>query len=269
MPGTPATTPRHAIPRIASTDTDDVPRDINAAVDRIDVTAPIFGSGLLASRPSAGAGIADRYYYATDAVRLDGSTGVLYRDAGGGAPTWSAVTPVAPGPMLVTSLPGSPVDGQECYYQADATNGIIWHLRYRSASSSAYKWECVGGSPLGVEVVTGESSASTTYTSAGFTAMTVSLPLAGDYDVHHGTDVSVINNTGVMGYDIGATAAVDADAVVVGLAGAGAASINVSGARTRRKTVTGAVVLTAKYKTGGASTTFLNRFLRAMPVRVG
>ena len=49
---------------------------------------------------------------------------------------------------IVTSLPGSPIDGQIIYYNADATNGNVWHLRYRSASSSAYKWEFVGGSRL-------------------------------------------------------------------------------------------------------------------------
>jgi hypothetical protein len=39
----------------------------------------------------------------------------------------------------------APQDGDEVYYAADATNGVIWHLRYRAASSSSYKWEFVGG----------------------------------------------------------------------------------------------------------------------------
>ena len=47
---------------------------------------------------------------------------------------------------LVTSLPGSPTDGQEIYYQADSSNGIIWHLRFRSVASGGdvtYGWEYV------------------------------------------------------------------------------------------------------------------------------
>ena len=53
--------------------------------------------------------------------------------------------PTAP----VSALPGSPVDGQEIYYQdaAMATAGIVWHLRYRLAGGT-YKWGLVGGAPL-------------------------------------------------------------------------------------------------------------------------
>jgi len=88
MPGTPATSPRLAIPRVANTDPFDMARDINGAVDQIDALTGRFESGLLSARPSAGAGIANRYYFATD-------NGRLYRDAGGATPTWSEVTPQA------------------------------------------------------------------------------------------------------------------------------------------------------------------------------
>jgi hypothetical protein len=57
------------------------------------------------------------------------------------------IVPLASAP-LVTSLPSAPIDGQEIRYVADATNGVIWNLRYRAASSSSYKWEFVGGPPL-------------------------------------------------------------------------------------------------------------------------
>jgi hypothetical protein len=45
-------------------------------------------------------------------------------------------------------LPGSPFDGQEYDYVADAANVVIWRFRYRGASASAHKWEFVGGSDL-------------------------------------------------------------------------------------------------------------------------
>jgi hypothetical protein len=68
-------------------------------------------------------------------ARPGGVVGVLYRDAGGATPTWTAVNPGTR--PLVTSLPGSPVDGQEVIYQADVAGTYggpyNWPLRYRSA----------------------------------------------------------------------------------------------------------------------------------------
>jgi len=96
-------------------------------------------------------------------------------------------------PAVVAALPGSPVDGQQIYLLADATNGVVWHLRYRAASASAYKWEFVGGGLLQVT-----NSATRTGTSAGISSTmaigavagnTVTVPLAGDYDI----DVLIVN----------------------------------------------------------------------------
>jgi hypothetical protein len=81
---------------------------------------------------------------------------------------------------LVSSLPTSPVDGQVIDYLADATNGMIWRLRYRAASASAYKWEFVGGSNLYTwngTVVTLNSGAMVELTPL----ISIVLPLAGDY----------------------------------------------------------------------------------------
>jgi hypothetical protein len=96
-------------------------------------------------------------------------------------------------PPTVTALPASPVDGQQIYYLADATNGIVWHLRYRASSSSAHKWEHVGGG----EVVLGPSgSIGTSSTSfVAFTgAPTYAPPLPGDYRVQWGGFVQVSVN---------------------------------------------------------------------------
>lgn len=92
MPGTPATTPRLALPRFATTDPDQVPIDLNAVSDRLDVVTGRFESGLLAARPSTGPGIADRFYFATDDTS-GGPAGTLYRDAGGASPTWQRIEP--------------------------------------------------------------------------------------------------------------------------------------------------------------------------------
>src|SRR4030095_11342304 len=65
--------------------------------------------------------------------------GAMWIDTDESPPQWAPQIP------LVSALPGSPFDGQEIYYLADATNSVIWHLRYRAGSSSAYKWEFIGG----------------------------------------------------------------------------------------------------------------------------
>jgi hypothetical protein len=268
MPGTPASTPRHAIPRIASTDTDDVPRDINAAVDRIDVTAPVFGSGLLSGRPSAGAGIADRYYYATDAARPDGSTGVLYRDAGGASPTWSAVTPVAP-TATVTSLPGSPVDGQVIDYLADATNGVVWRLRYRTASASTYKWEYVGGAGLYATVAT------VIGTPAGVAATpAIAVPLAGEYEAWHGMGPGNNSTAGVWIVQCGLTVDGTTDLAdsLITTTGPSSGSTQFLGwpvARQTRVTLAAAASLRQRFVSPSGVGSAGNRWIAIKPWRVG
>lgn len=81
MPGTPATSPRLAIPRFANSDAADFSSDVNSVVDQIDDVAARISSGTFAARPAAG--IADQLYFATD-------RGVLYRDSGS---AWSQVDP--------------------------------------------------------------------------------------------------------------------------------------------------------------------------------
>jgi hypothetical protein len=72
---------------------------------------------------------------------------------------WSALGGTS---TLVTSLPSSPVDGQVIDYVADATNGVVWRFRYRSASASAYKWEFIGGGNLDSYVAAQQSTSATT-----------------------------------------------------------------------------------------------------------
>lgn len=91
---------------------------------------------------------------------------------------------------VVSSLPGAPTDGQDIYYQsaAMATDGIVWHLRYRSGASGSYKWE-----PLGVPPLYSQSNGADT-TNTGVirdvaSGPTWNLPLAGDYLVEYGSPI--------------------------------------------------------------------------------
>ena len=90
---------------------------------------------------------------------------------------------LALGPTYETSLPGSPVDGQEIYYAADAANGVIWHLRYRSGASGSYKWEFVGGAQLYAQNDNNRHVSSTSFADLPTDQIFVSIPLAGEYVV--------------------------------------------------------------------------------------
>src|SRR5213080_2977053 len=79
---------------------------------------------------------------------------------------------------LVTSLPPTLVDGQECNYLADATNGVVWHLVYRAALG---KWLFTGGPDL---VARYSSDVQLAVTNTVYTIpVSVVVPIAGDYDV--------------------------------------------------------------------------------------
>src|SRR4051812_173693 len=56
--------------------------------------------------------------------------------------------PTGPAPVVsrVTSLPASPTDGQEVYWQVDAgPPTVVWHMRRNAALA---KWEFLGGPPI-------------------------------------------------------------------------------------------------------------------------
>jgi len=99
--------------------------------------------------------------------------------------------------------------------------------------------------------------------SVGTSGPSITLPLAGVYEVTHGAFMYMsAAAVGYMSYAIGATAAVDADALIDGLI----SGSNVS--RTRIKTV-GAVVIKAQYKASASQLNVQDRFLRIIPRTVG
>ena len=60
---------------------------------------------------------------------------------------WPA-QPVTP-PAYGTTLPASPVNGQEAILVDSTTNPTYqWRFRYNASSTSAYKWEFIGGAPI-------------------------------------------------------------------------------------------------------------------------
>ena len=169
-----------------------------------------------------------------------------------------------------TALPSSPVDQQSFYYIADATNGIVWHLRYRSASSSAYKWEYVGGPPLSAEITGEQTTTSTSYTDLGTVGPSVTLPLGGDYLVTIAARMNNVtaNQSAIMSYAIGASTALDADSITQLMNGSANGPLPYN-FRERRKTGLSAVTLTMKYRSTTSTAGFQDRFIKALPIRVG
>lgn len=174
-------------------------------------------------------------------------------------------TPNAP---LVTSLPSNAIDGQEVRYLVDNTNGIVWNFRYRAGSSSAYKWEFIGGRPLSVGTpYSTESTASASYVDLA-SGPQISIPLAGDYDIMiQGNMTSSSTGWGAQSYAIGTATASDDEAIWTGVAGPGYQN---SGMAQRRKTITTAgTILTMKYKSPQSiSIGYAYRRFDVTPVRV-
>lgn len=194
-------------------------------------------------------------------------------DVGGGTPLSAARLAVmetgidrASVPTSSTSLPGSPFDGQEIYYAADATNGVYWHLRYRSASASAYKWEFLGGSPLTSEILTSETTGSTTYIDLATVGPSVTLPLAGDYLIEFTAEIRSATGGSSVAPKLGAAATSDNDSAFHAVTGS--ALIRVSRA-IRRDGLAAAAVIKLQYKTGGTTFVAQQRNLQIRPFRVG
>jgi hypothetical protein len=198
---------------------------------------------------------------------------------------------------ILTALPtgmGAADDGREIRFLADATNGIVWLLRYRhfqpdgvTVNPSAYKWEGVGEQQPLVSVI-GPAQAVSPYVAA-FTDLAtlgpdVVPPLAGDYFVRGTVSVSHTaanaNSYNIMDFAVGAAAApqsgVNASGYFLGQYHGTAYTGNTYGtSRTVRKNgLVAGTVIRAKYMGYDSAAVanvsqFMERELALMPVRVG
>lgn len=176
---------------------------------------------------------------------------------------------------LVTTLPGSPTNGQTCvinpagwgiFGTAEVQADVQWLMRYNSTTT---KWHYIGGNPLITKVDTQENRAvAASYANLTTTGPGVTLVIAGDYIIQVGTRLgSLASFGGYMSYDVGGVAAVDADAV---FASVGAIALFVSGESIpRRKTVAANTNVLSKYKATTNAVTFTNRWMSVLPIRLG
>lgn len=176
----------------------------------------------------------------------------------------------------VSALPVSPADGDICFYQADAANGVIWMFRYNANSGSALKWEYIGGGPLTAEVLTASTRANVAYgdPTAGTVGPSITLPLQGDYEIT-GSAKSEITATGVAAIvaaiKLGAAATSDNEIVSIINAdsSAGAETKSEYGQRTiRRNGFAASDVVKMEYKASAGTGQWSIRNLSVRPIRV-
>ena len=79
-----------------------------------------------------------------------------------------------------TTLPGSPVDGQEYVLVDSTTNPTYqWRFRYNAGSTSTYKWESAGGTPAQVSDGTSQTVPSGSW--GVWSTPVFTAPRAGEY----------------------------------------------------------------------------------------
>lgn len=175
----------------------------------------------------------------------------------------------APSIPFVSTLPGSPVDGQVCAYVADAASGVVWFLEYRSADASSYKWNCIGGGQLYANVDTQQ-----TLSGAGPGDLTtvgpqITVPLAGEYMIQGGgwILVTVAGSTATIYVKNGAATPSSeivgqhsAQSVNSGILSTGSYKITVASAATNVR---------LQYASTGTGAQFGKRQISARPIRVG
>ncbi|HKE66402.1 MAG TPA: hypothetical protein VKB59_17350, partial [Micromonosporaceae bacterium] len=166
-------------------------------------------------------------------------------------------------PPLVTALPGSPVDGQECYFLADAANGIVWHFRYRASSPATEKWEFLGGPALFASFW-----ASFTVPHNSLTTdpnLAIPIPLSGTYLVHR--QAVIIPQAAASFYNEGIRNGAATGTQIRGYVPV-AAQVTISG-QWNEALVAGDTINSAYFQNSGVAGAFGNRVLHATPRRVG
>jgi len=204
------------------------------------------------------------------AFRAIGTTGSDSGDLGWfqGVP-WLSATILGGGSPVnyATTLPASPVDGQEAILVDSVTNPTYqWRFRYNAASSSAYKWEFMGGAPARSDVQTQENYSSTSYGNLATVGPTFTLPRAGDYLIDFNAEMFHSSTSPMyVALKRGAATESDNDAAIA----QGAANYSFTGRRSIFVAAAAAAdVMLLRYKTGAATASFRKREMRVTPVRV-
>jgi hypothetical protein len=201
-------------------------------------------------------------YQAGDVVTYNGIDYLAVNPSTGQTPP--AIT-AAPRVTYGTTPPVSPADGDKWVFPFDATAGVIWEFRYRTASSSSYKWEFVGGGDAYALVTALETIGATgVWSDLATVGPLVILPRSGDYDV-----IAYAQPQGPAGATMQAAIS-RGTAVAVNATAITSPSLNAytNLVVTSRVTVAASDDLRLRYQTSALTTYFANRWLRVRPVRI-
>lgn len=192
--------------------------------------------------------------------------------------TWAeilAALPSGSSPSVVTSLPGSPTDGEEVYYKVGTGDtATLWHLRYDSSITDAHKWRVLGCQDIHAEVVTDESTSSSTYGDLTTVGPSVTVPLAGVYEVQFGAGCySTVNGTdATASVSLGGSTPSDNDAIRHrGISTSSQLSVSSPSRILARETLAAGDTVVMKYHAGNVAGAghFFNRWLTVRPIRLG
>jgi hypothetical protein len=175
-----------------------------------------------------------------------------------------------------TQLPSNPTDGQEHVLVDSTTNpSYQWKFRYNAGSTSAYKWEFVGGAPAINTVDTQEMTTSQTFVNLATVGPQLAIPRDGEYEISWGAGIQALSSgVAYMGIRFGAAATNNND--VVYMYQGTSTAIETNAARTRKYTlVAGSGVppgggIGTAYRNNNNTTQcyFAYRWLRVQPVRI-
>jgi len=205
-------------------------------------------------------------YYPGDHVVYNGILYECVRQTTAAPVPW----PPAPGAASYgTTLPASPVDGQEHILVDSVTNPTYqWRFRWNAGSTSAYKWEFVGGAPMQAGISTQQSISGTAYGDLATVGPQLTLPRSGDYTITTNGNCQANANVAYMAPKFGATAVQDGDAVYV-YTGTGAASEASVGRTLNYLALAAGTVIKVQYRSSNASPVYFSyRILTITPIRV-
>jgi hypothetical protein len=175
--------------------------------------------------------------------------------------------PVVPTIPYGTSLPASPADGQLAILVDSTTNpSYQWKFRYNAGSSSAYKWEFIGGPPLRNNIlIAGSIAVANTWTDVGGPSI---CPRAGDYLVTFQSQVQATAFTSAYNIDLRAIAGVQLGGLLTFIATAAFAGTYFTSTTYFLGVAASDAVKTQGRIASAQSTTFGNPFIYITPLRV-
>jgi hypothetical protein len=241
----PGATGRLALPYPVSGDAADVPKDVKALADRVDLLTSWIRQADIQAQAVTDAALAT-----STLNKLD--------------------------PPVVTALPGAPAAGDRVWLQTAAMKAVgrAWRLRYDPTNPLAYDWIFEGGGPLLSYASPIVASAASFMADA---AVSLALPVNGIYLVRYGAGLVNIG-AGQLGYaavSVGGgapSAPADATTDKVGVSGAGSQINYATGAAEQEVTYTGPGNLVRLYHRAtvvAAQPCIAARWLSMTPIALG